>query len=72
MPFATSVSSWAVMLAVTEALRRTRLPVPIAAILLGGGLVVVDSILTDLGEARDATQAAEARVETDTASPVND
>ncbi len=73
VPFATSVSSWsAAMLAATEALRRTRLPVPIAAILLGGGLVVVDSLLADLGEARDAAKAEEAREETDTSSPVDD
>jgi hypothetical protein len=55
VPFATSVGSWsAVMLAAMTALRRTRLPVPIAAVVLGGGLVVADSLLADLGEARDA------------------
>src|SRR3954452_13310791 len=55
VPFATSVTSWSpVMLAATTALRRTRLPVPIAAIVLGGGLVVIDSLLADLGEAREA------------------
>ena len=60
VPFVTSVSSWsAVMLAATTAARRTRLPAPIAALLLGGGLIVVDSLLTDLGEARDAAKAAE-------------
>ena len=38
VPFATSVASWsAVMLAAVTALRRTRLPVPIAAVVLGGG-----------------------------------
>lgn len=58
MPFATSVASWSsVMLAALTALRRTRLPVPIAAVLLGGGLVVVDSVLADLGDARDAAEA---------------
>jgi len=76
VPFATSVSSWsAVMLTATEALRRTRLPVPIAAILLGGGVVVVDSLLADLAEARDeakAAEAAEAQEETETASSVDD
>ena len=67
VPFATSVSSWAgVMLAATEALRRTRLPVPVAAILLGVGLVVVDSVLADLGEARAAAKAEDASAETDT------
>ena len=60
VPFATSVASWsAVMLAATTAVRRTRLPAPIAAVLLGGGLVVIDSYLTDRGEARDAAKAAE-------------
>ena len=61
VPFATSVASWStVMLAATAALRRTRLPVPIAAVLLGGGFMVVDSLLADLGEARDAAKAQEA------------
>jgi hypothetical protein len=60
VPFATSVSSWsAVMLAATTAVRRTRLPVPISALVLGGGLIVIDSVLTDKGEARDAAKAAE-------------
>jgi len=59
VPFATSVTSWsAVMLAATTAVRRTWLPVPIAAIVLGGGLIVIDSLLADLGEARDAAKAA--------------
>ena len=61
VPFATSVASWStVMLAATTAVRRSRLPVPIAAVVLGGGLVVIDSLLTDLGEARDAAKAADA------------
>ena len=60
VPFATSVVSWStLMLAATTAVRRTRLPVPIAAVALGGGLMVVDSLLADLGEARDAAQAAD-------------
>ena len=67
VPFATSVASWsAVMLAAMTALRRTRLPVPIAAVVLGGGLVVVDSLLADLGEARDAAGVEEAHAETET------
>ena len=66
VPFATSVGSWsAVMLAAMTALRRTRLPVPIAAVVLGGGLVVVDSLLADLGEARDAAGVEEAHAEAD-------
>jgi hypothetical protein len=47
------------MLAATAAVRNTRLPVPIAAVVLGGGLVVIDSILADLGEAREKSRAAE-------------
>ena len=61
VPFATSVSAWStLMLAATTAARRTRLPVPIAAVVLGGGLVVIDSVLADLGEAREESKAAEA------------
>ncbi len=59
VPFLKSVGAWStVMLAATTALRSTKVPVPISAILLGGGVLVVDSLLTDLGEARDAAQAA--------------
>ena len=69
VPFATSVTSWStVMLAATTAVRRTRLPVPIAAVVLGGGLVVVDSLLADLGEARDAAVVEEAQAATETAA----
>ena len=69
VPFATSVTSWsAVMLAATTAARRTRLPVPIAAVALGGGLVVIDSLLADLGEAREAAKAEEPEAETVTPS----
>ena len=61
VPFATSVTSWsAVMLAVVTASRRTRLPSPLAAAVLGGALIVIDSVLADLGEARDAAKTAEA------------
>jgi hypothetical protein len=68
VPFATSVASWStVMLAATAALRRTRLPVPIAAIALGVGVMVVDSLLADLADARAAATAAEADVEADSA-----
>lgn len=60
VPFATSVTLWStMMLAATAAVRRTRLPVPIAAVALGGAVLVVDSVLADLGEARDAADAAE-------------
>jgi len=61
VPFATSVTSWStLMLGATTAVRRTRLPVPIAAVVLGGGLVVIDSLLADRGEAREAREAAKA------------
>ena len=60
VPFATSVASWsALLLAATTAVRRTRLPVPVGAVALGGGLVVIDSLLADWGEARDGARAAE-------------
>ena len=69
VPFATSVASWsAVMLGAMTALRRTRLPVPIAAVVLGGGLVVADSLLADLGEARAAAGVEEAHAETEAAA----
>jgi hypothetical protein len=60
VPFATSVASWSfVMLVASSALRRTFLPAPVAAVLLGAAVVVADSFLADLGEARDAAKAAE-------------
>jgi hypothetical protein len=56
VPFATSVASWsAVMLAAATALRRSHVPGPVAAVLLGGAVVAVDSLLADLGEARAAS-----------------
>ena len=71
VPFATSVASWsAVMLTIITAVRRTKVPVPVAAVLLGAGLVVVDSVLADLGEARDASQAGAGAEKTDTADVV--
>ena len=58
--FATAVATWsAAMLAATTALRRTRLPAPIGALVLGGGFMAIDSFLADLGEKRDAATAAE-------------
>ena len=68
VPFATAVASWsAVMLVAATALRRTVLPAPIASVLLGGAVVVVDSLLADLGEARAAATAAESDVAADSA-----
>ncbi len=59
--FSTAVASWSTaMLAATTALRRTKLPTPIGAVLLGGGFMVIDSLLAFLGEKRDASKAAEA------------
>ena len=63
VPFATSVASWSfAMLVAATALRRTFLPVPVAAVLLGGTVVVIDSLLADLGEAREAAAAADSHV----------
>jgi hypothetical protein len=60
VPFATSVASWSTAMLVTAtALRRTVVPAPIAAVLLASAVVVADSLLADLGEARDAATAAE-------------
>jgi hypothetical protein len=59
VPFATSVASWStVMLVATTAVRRTKVPAPVAAVLLGGAAVAVDSLLADLGERRQAAAAA--------------
>ncbi len=71
VPFATSVTAWStVMLAATTAVRG-RLPVPIAAVVLGGGLVAIDSLLADLGEAREAREAAKA-AESHASEPAGD
>jgi hypothetical protein len=57
------VASWSfVMLVAATALRRTVLPAPVVAILLGGAVVVADSLLADLGEAREAAAAEESGV----------
>ena len=59
VPFATSEASWsAVMLAAIFAVRRSSLPVPVAAVLLGGAVVVGDSLLLELVE-RAKARAAE-------------
>jgi hypothetical protein len=68
VPFATSVASWsAVRLAAASALRRTGLPAPIAAAVLGAGVTMADSLLADLGEARDAAAASETDAEVEPA-----
>ena len=57
------MATWSfVMLVAATALRRTILPAPVAAVLLGGAVVVADSLLADLGEAREAATAAESNV----------
>jgi hypothetical protein len=62
VPFATSGVSWtAVMLVGVSAVRRSSLPAPVAAVLLGGAVALGDSLLADLGErakARSAEAAA--------------
>jgi hypothetical protein len=64
VPFATSALSWTlVMTAVTTGVRRTPLPAPFAALLLGGAVAVADSALVDRGE------RARSRVPTESADP---
>lgn len=71
VPFTTSVGSWsAVTLGVITAMRRTKVPVPVTAVLLGAALVVIDSVLADLGEARDASKPAEGAEKAETAEVV--
>lgn len=61
VPFVTSAASWsAVMLLAVSAVRRSSLPVPVAGVLLGGAVVVGDSLLGDVG-ARLQSQAARRR-----------
>lgn len=73
VPFATAVTSWStVMLVATTAVRRTKVPAPVAAVVLGGAVLVVDSLLTDLGERRDAVTEAEAAETPVTAEPAED
>jgi hypothetical protein len=68
VPIATSGVSWtALMLGVSTVVRRSRLPAPLGAVLLGGAVLVGDSVLGDVFErlrtgaaaaARDVTEAA--------------
>jgi hypothetical protein len=58
VPPATSGASWTVlMLVAVSAVRRTSLPAPVAAVLLGGAVAVTDSLLADLGERTKARRA---------------
>jgi hypothetical protein len=59
VPVATSGVSWtATMLLAVSALRRSALPAPLAAVALGGLVVLGDSALADLGERTKARLAA--------------
>ena len=86
VPFATSAVSWsAIMLLGVSAVRRSALPAPAAAALLGGLVLVGDSLMTDVAEqarakavaAREAAQqaadaaaaAAPDQADTDAAGP---
>jgi uncharacterized protein (DUF849 family) len=66
VPLATSAASWsAVMLLAVSAVRRSALPAPVAGVLLGGAVIVGDSLLKEVGErakasAQRAREAAEA------------
>ena len=60
LPLASSAASWTgLMLVAVSAVRRSALPAPAAAALLGGAVAVGDSLLADLGE-RVKARAAEA------------
>jgi len=57
IPFGTSVASWSgVMFVAATAVRRSRVPAPVAAVLLGGAVAAVDTLLADLGD-RNAAPA---------------
>lgn len=64
-PFASSGASWtALMLVAVSAVRRSALPAPVAAVMLGGVVAIGDSLLVDVGE-RAMAKAAEARADRD-------
>ncbi len=59
VPFATSALSWTVLMtAAASVVRRTALPAPIAAALLGAAVAAADSALVDVGERAMASAAA--------------
>jgi hypothetical protein len=58
VPFVTSAASWsAVMLLAVSAVRRSSLPAPVAGVLLGGAVVLGDSVLGDVGVRMQAKAA---------------
>jgi hypothetical protein len=60
-PFASSGASWtALMLVAVSALRRSSVPAPVAAVVLGGAVAIGDSLLVGVGE-RAMAKAAQAR-----------
>jgi hypothetical protein len=64
LPLATSGASWtALMLVAVSAVRRSALPAPVAAVLLGGAVLVGDSLMVDVAEQMKAraTSAAATR-----------
>jgi hypothetical protein len=64
-PFASSGASWtALMLGAVSVVRRSSLPAPVAAVLLGGLVAVGDSLLVEVGE-RAMAKAVEARAARD-------
>jgi hypothetical protein len=61
MPFAASAASWTtVMFVAATAVRQVRLPIPLVAVVLGGTVVVVDSLLADREERSVDRRAAAA------------
>jgi hypothetical protein len=73
VPLATSGASWtALVLVATSAVRRSALPAPVAAVLLGGVVAVGDSLLADLGERVKAKATAAAAVRDAEASAPTD
>jgi len=62
LPVATSGTSWtAVMLLAVSAVRRSALPAPVAAVLLGGAVVAGDTALAAVGERAMARAASAER-----------
>ena len=62
VPIVTSGVSWtALMLGVSTVVRRSRLPTPLGAVLLGGAVLVGDSVLGDVFEQLRTGAAAPAR-----------